>query len=109
MKDFRYYFSTPFHCDHSNIYDDSGEIIGAYFGLDADFLRRATDKINGYVINMATVFRYDRAKKVVRMKDKPMIYIRGATHLILNCGLTEEKAELIQHELGEYITNQLNR
>lgn len=109
MKDYRYYFSTPFHCDSSNIYDDCGEIVGSYYGLDVDFLRTATARINGVKLNIISEFRYDRDKKVIRLRDKPMIYIRGSTHLVLNCRLSAERAEEIQHELGEFFVNQLNK
>ena len=90
MKDFRYYFPTPFSCDDSNIYDNNGEIVGSYYGLDLDFLRTATSKINGCKLSISTEFRYDKDKKIVRFKDKPMIYIRGSTNLILNWRLTEK-------------------
>lgn len=109
MKDFRYYLPTPFHCDDSNLYADNGEIIGSYYGLDMSFLKTATSIINGSKEYLTATFRYDKENKVVRFKDKPMIYIKGSVSLAINWGLEESEIERIQHEIGEYITNQLNK
>lgn len=109
MNDVKYYFEFPFTCDQTNIYDGSGEIVASYYGLQQDFLRIATAKINGEILNFSPGYEYDRNKKIVRLGAKPMLYIKGATYLILNYKLDHETAEKVLHSLGEFITFQLNR